>query len=74
MDRTQQLTIISSLLTYEEASGFLSIKVNTLYAMVAQKRIPHIRLGSRLVRFDRQALEEWVLAGAVQPGNASTGT
>jgi excisionase family DNA binding protein len=48
------------LLTYVEAAKFLSLPVGTLYAWVDARRIPHFRLGIRLVRFSRVALEEWL--------------
>jgi excisionase family DNA binding protein len=36
------------------------IKKGTLYAMVSRKQIPHIRLSSRMVLFDEEAIEEWL--------------
>lgn len=45
---------------YEQASRMTGIKKPTLYAMVSQKRIPHFRLGGRLVRFSRSELGKWV--------------
>lgn len=51
------------LLTYTDASRLLAIPVGTLYALVHQHRIPHIRLGHRTVRFDPDELATWVDAG-----------
>ncbi len=59
------------LLTYLEASKFLSLKVGTLYALVSQKRVPHVRLGRRLVRFSRAALTMWVQERAFVPGRSA---
>ena len=51
--------------TYEEASKAYNIKVSTLYAMVSQKRIPHHRLGPRMVRFKKSELDSWIEEGTV---------
>ncbi|MBE7483591.1 MAG: helix-turn-helix domain-containing protein [Polyangiaceae bacterium] len=60
-------------ITYEQAAQVLGLKVNTLYSMVATKRVPHVRLGPRLVRFSRKALAEWLCTHAVQPTEPATG-
>jgi excisionase family DNA binding protein len=57
------------LLTYEQAAARLNMKLGTLYALVAQNRVPHVRLGRRLVRFSRRALEVWVRERAVVPSS-----
>ena len=48
------------LITYEQVSKMLGLAKGTVYALVHQNRIPHIRLGRRLVRFDPTALREFV--------------
>jgi excisionase family DNA binding protein len=58
---------MEDLLTYAEASKMLNMKLGTLYALVAQDRLPHIRLGRRLVRFSRPALEAWLHAHSIVP-------
>lgn len=60
-------------LGYREAAEFLGMKLGSLYALVHQQRIPHIRLGSRLVRFDRDELVRWMREHAVQPGEVRLG-
>lgn len=50
---------------YPEASKWLGIPVPTLYSMVSQKRIPHIRLSGRMVRFRRAVLEAWLADNSV---------
>jgi excisionase family DNA binding protein len=51
---------INGLLTYKQAARRLGMNVNTLYAWVCQKKIPHKRLSRRLVRFDADELERWI--------------
>lgn len=55
-----------TILSYAEAAELLGIVRNTLYSMVRRKRIPHVRLGSRLVRFRRAELEAWMEARSVK--------
>jgi excisionase family DNA binding protein len=54
-------------LTYAEAAVVTGIKVGTLYALVARKRIPHTRLGRRLVRFPAAQLQKWLTEHLVLP-------
>ena len=54
------------LITYEEAAELLGLAKGTVYAMVHQNRLPHIRLGRRLVRFDPVELRAFVEAHRVE--------
>lgn len=49
-----------ALLTYAEAAARLGIPRATLYVLVSQRRIPHVRYGRRFVRFDAAQLAAWV--------------
>lgn len=51
---------MEDLLTYKAAAELLRMRIGTLYALVSQHRIPHVRLGGRLVRFRRAELRRWV--------------
>jgi excisionase family DNA binding protein len=50
---------------YQEAAKLLAVPIGTLYAWVHQKRVPHVRLGSKVVRFDRAELQVWIDAKRV---------
>jgi len=63
---------MDDLLTYAQAANLLNLKLGTLYALVAQNRVPHVRLGRRLVRFSRPALEAWVSERAIDVRNPSS--
>lgn len=52
-------------LTYAEAAAHLGLKIGTLRAMVCHRTVPHIRLGPRLVVFDRDALDGWLAERAI---------
>jgi excisionase family DNA binding protein len=53
------------LVGYAEAALMLGVRVGTLYGLVHKKRVPHVRLGGRLVRFDHDALVAWLDARRV---------
>ncbi len=53
------------LMSYEETARLLGVKLGTLYAWVHHRKIPHVRLGDRLVRFDRAEIEGWLDARRV---------
>lgn len=55
-----------SRLPYPAAAAHTGLKVGTLRALVARKRVPHIRLGPRLVVFDREALDRWLAERSVE--------
>jgi len=47
-----------SLMTPEQCAEFLGIKINTLYVMKSQGRIPYRKVG-HLLRFDFEETVEW---------------
>ena len=55
-------------LTVAEAARLLRISRNTCYELVAEGRIPHVRLGRRIL-IPRMGLEQWIAreAGLPQP-------
>jgi len=50
---------------YAEASRWLGIPVSTLYSMVHHRRIPHVRLSGRMVRFSKREIDAWLAANSV---------
>ena len=58
-------------LTYRQVAAMLGVTLGTLYSLVSRKRIPHIRIGRRLVRFSRARISAWLAAAEVEPGNRS---
>ena len=51
-----------SLLTLEEAGAYLHVSPETLRRWTAQRRIDFVRVGQRLIRFRRSALDAWIEA------------
>ncbi len=48
------------LLTYQQAAEFLNLPRGSLYSLVYLKKIPHVRLSPRVVRFDQAELDAWL--------------
>ena len=57
----------NNLMDYQELSALLGVKTGTLYSWVSRKRIPHIRLSGRLVRFDPNVITLWLTRRADSP-------
>jgi excisionase family DNA binding protein len=53
-------------LTYKQVSALMGIPLGTIYGLVSLKRIPHIRLGKRFVRFSKAEIERWMKSHEIQ--------
>jgi len=60
---------MKSLLTVKELSELLKISPCTIYRMVCEEYIPHIKIGHS-VRFEERAIETW-LAKRSKKGRAT---
>ena len=56
---SQQATYSQKLLNINEASHYLNLKVSKLRMMVFKREIPLLKIG-RLVRFNKQELDNWL--------------
>lgn len=50
---------------YKQAARYLGVKEGTLRVLVSRKQVPHVRLGARLVVFDRESLDAHIKANTV---------
>lgn len=48
------------LLTVHQAAKLISVGINQMYELVHRGTIPSVRLGPKIIRVPRPALEEWV--------------
>ena len=48
------------LLDANEAARLLRVPRSTLYELVRSRRLPHVRIGDRGLRFTRSDLQDWV--------------
>ena len=56
------------MLDYAGASEITGLCRGTLASLVHRRAVPHVRIGPRLVRFDRGELEAWLDARRVPLG------
>lgn len=63
------------LLDYASVGRITKLGAGTLRWLVHERRIPHVRLGARTVRFERRAVERWLAARRVpeKPARARGG-
>ena len=58
--------ITRRLFTLREIAEYTGLSVHTLYTMVSQRRIPHVKAG-RLVKFDLKEIDTWIERHSVKP-------
>lgn len=58
--------MLKQLLTYDELAKLIGVKKGTLYFWVFEKRIPHVKLGARVVRFDPDEVAQWMTARSLR--------
>lgn len=54
------------LLDIEQAAEVLGIHAATLYKWARAKRVPCIRMGARVIRFDQRALDKFLAQNTVE--------
>lgn len=52
-------------------AGYLDVATDTIYTMVNQRKIPYVRVG-RLVKFDLQMIDKWIVKNMVMPMPSKT--
>ncbi len=53
-------------LTMDELEGYLSLSKRSIYHLISKRELPFIPLSKRLYRFDRIAIDKWMLKRQVQ--------
>jgi excisionase family DNA binding protein len=47
-----------------EAAKHIGMSVAFLRKATRERKVPYTRIGTKALRFDREALDEWLMAGA----------
>ena len=58
--------LVEPLLTADDAAELLRIRRCTVYELARNRRVPHVRVGRRIL-FVREDLAAWVVANRVSP-------
>jgi len=48
------------LITAKQLAAYLNFPLSTVYMMVEQRQIPFKRFGKKAIRFDRNAIDQWI--------------
>ena len=54
------------LIDIRAVADYTGLSTHTLYTMVSQRRIPHVKLGGKLL-FDVALLDEWIKQNTIMP-------
>src|SRR4051794_4572179 len=65
---------MSELLTYQQVAKRYGLKVGTLYALVHERRIPHVKFSARFIRFRAAELDQWLAEHGVPASAPGIGT
>jgi len=57
---------MSPLMSIDEAAEFLGLKKSTLYKYISARKMPFLKVGSRVL-FSREKLEEWISSHIIEP-------
>lgn len=68
MERQSEMTIETDLLTVAEVRQILGVSRNVAYEAIRSGQIPHFRVGQKLIRVSRKALEEAIANGLGKAG------
>ena len=60
-------------LTFDEAAAFTGLSKSYLYKLTSQKKTPHYKPSGKLVYFNREELETWLLQNRVSTTDEITG-
>jgi len=56
---------MEKLLDIDELSQILGVKKSTVYNWISQNKIPHIKIGKRILKFRAKDIEAWIEAKSV---------
>lgn len=52
-------------LTVEELAAYIGCKVSYIYKMTHNREIPHYKPGGKMIYFNREEIDEWILSQRV---------
>jgi len=59
-------SITRRLIDIRAAADYTGLSTHTLYTMVSHRKIPHVKLGGKLL-FDLALLNEWIKQNTIMP-------
>jgi excisionase family DNA binding protein len=62
----QSVPLAPRLIGIGEVATYVGLSIHTLYRMVSERRIPHVKLG-RALKFDLKDVDTWISKNTVRP-------
>lgn len=59
--------IDKNVLTFSEASEYTGMSKSTLYKLTSKRAIPHYKPNGKMVYFERDELDKWLLSNRITP-------
>lgn len=59
--------ITKNVLTFSEASEYTGMSKSTLYKLTSSRKIPHYKPNGKMVYFEREELDKWLLSNRITP-------
>ena len=70
LDRIEKLLLSKKrVLTFEEACEYTGIKASYMYKLTASQSIPHSKPNGKVIFFDKEKLESWLLQNEIKSKN-----
>jgi excisionase family DNA binding protein len=63
---------MDKLLDIVELSEILGVTKATIYSWTSQNKIPHVKLGNRILKFREDEIREWIAQRSVSAEQSST--
>ena len=57
------------LMTISDLCEYLNCKPSYVYRLTYERKIPHIKLGRRTLRFDPRQINEWLADNRIEPSD-----
>lgn len=54
-------------LTFDEAASYMGMSKSCLYKMTSQKIVPHYKPNGKMIYFEREELESYLLSVRIKP-------
>jgi excisionase family DNA binding protein len=61
---------VAKLLDVEQVAGLLGLHPGTVYRRARARKIPCVRIGARVIRFDPRAIEKFITQNSVEVRSA----
>jgi len=58
---------LKKVLTFDEAANYMGMSKSCLYKLTSQKIVPHYKPNGKMIYFEREELESYLLSVRVKP-------